>query len=190
MSIQDTHRILALDAASIKIPRRGGQNGHLGIVLTATQYALVIQFPFVCPTNPVHTPTIPLCKTPSDEKALIREHTTQRQQYDECRNIASALRNQLLTEFEDTSLSPLKNAFTGYLGATTLTLLSNLYGNCARISSTDLADNDKNLGEPCNSGKPLKNLYMRLNKCVDYTTASGEPITAGQVICIAYGLFT
>ena len=40
-SIRDTHRLLTVNAASIKSPCGEGQNGHLRIVLTTTQYALV-----------------------------------------------------------------------------------------------------------------------------------------------------
>ena len=52
MSIQDTYRLLTANTTSIEIPVGGGQNGHLGIVLTATQYALVSQVPFIRPTDP------------------------------------------------------------------------------------------------------------------------------------------
>ena len=54
--------------------------------------------------------------------------------------------------------------------------------------ATDLAKNDKNLREPCNPEEPLKSLYKRLNECVDYTTAAGEPISEVQFVHIAYGL--
>ena len=78
----------------------------------------------------------------------------------------------------------------GYSRATTLTIVIHLYVNYARIFATDLADNDKNLREPCNSDEPLKSLYTRLNECDDYATAVGEPIIEGQVIHIAYSLVT
>ena len=41
-----------------KIPHGGGQNGHLGLVLMAAQYAIVSLDPFVCPNDPSQTPTI------------------------------------------------------------------------------------------------------------------------------------
>ena len=90
--------------------------------------------------------------------------------------------------FEDTYLSPLKNAFTGYSRATTLSLISHLYVHYAQISATELAKNDMNLWETYNSDEPLEILHTRLNGCVDYTTAVGEPITEGQVVRISYGL--
>ena len=69
-----------------------------------------------------------------------------------------------------------------------LTLLSNLYAHYAQILVTYLAENNRKLQETYNPDEPLEILYTKLNKCVDYATAAGEPITEGQVIQISYGL--
>ena len=132
-----------------------------------TQYALVSQVPLIRPNNLVRTLAIPEWTTPFEKKALICDHTEQRQQYNEFCNVGAALRNHLLTSFEDTYISPLKNAFAGYSRATTLTLLIHLYGNYARILTTHLAENDKNLMETYNTDKPLESLYMILNEYLD-----------------------
>ena len=57
-----------------------------------------------------------------------------------------------------------------------------------RILATYLAKNNKNLREAYNTDEPLESLYTRIDECVDYTTAGGEPITGGQVVRIAYRL--
>ena len=69
-------------------------------------------------------------------------------------------------------------------------LLIYLYNNYVRISATDLAKNNKNLREPYNLDEPPKSLYTRLNECVNYATAAGEPINEGQVVRIAHGFVT
>ena len=125
-----------MNVASIKSPCSSSRNGHLGILLTATQYALVSQVPLVRLTDTGCTTTIPEWATPFNEKALLREHAKQRKQYNECCNVNAALCNQLLTVFGDTYLSPLKNTFTGYSVATMLRLLSHLYDHYARILAT------------------------------------------------------
>ena len=101
-SIQDNHRLLTANVVSIKSPCGRGQNGHLGIVVTATQYALVCQVPFVCLTENGCTPKFPLCKTSFDKKALLCKNTKQRQQYNKCCNVNAALHNQILTAFDNT----------------------------------------------------------------------------------------
>ena len=56
-SIRDTHRLINAKSKLIESPHGGGHNGHLRIVLTATQYTLVIQVPFFFPANSVQTLT-------------------------------------------------------------------------------------------------------------------------------------
>ena len=149
-SIRDTHFLLAANAASIDSSSDRGQNGHLRIFLMTMKYALVSQVSFVRPADPGCTPNIPEWMTPFEEKALLREHSGHHRQYGKYRNVDAALHNQLITSFEDTYLSSLKTAFTGYSGATALTLLSHLYVHYARILATDLADNDKKIREAYN----------------------------------------
>ena len=157
-SIQDTHCLLTADTASTKSPCGGGHNSHLGLVLNMTQYALVSIYPFIRPTNPGRTPRIPSWTILFDKKALLYEHAKQRQQYDECHNVDTALCNQLLKSFEDTYLPPLKNAFAGYSRSTTLNLLSHLYAHYAKILATDLAENDRKLRDTYNTDEPLESL--------------------------------
>ena len=125
---------------------------------------------------------------PFDEKKLILEHVGLCQQYDECCSINAALRNQLHRDFEDTCLTPLNNAFTGYSGTTTIPLPSHIYVHYTSILATDLAVNNQKLRQPFNPNEPLESLYMRLNKCVDYATQAGDPVTKGKVIHISYSL--
>ena len=155
-SIRDTYCLLTVNVASIKSSHGRGQKSHLGLILTTTQYALIYQVPFFCSNDPGHTPNIPLWTTPFDEKALLCKHTKQPRQYDGCRNVDAALRNQLLTAFDNTYLSLLKNAFTGYSGATMIQLLIHLYAHSTKILATDLAENEKKLREAYNPDKPLK----------------------------------
>ena len=73
-SIRDTYRLLTANAASIESPFGGGQNGHLGLVLTTTKYALFSQDPFIRPAEPSCTPHIPAWTNPFDKKAFLCEH--------------------------------------------------------------------------------------------------------------------
>ena len=106
VSIRDTHRLLTANAASIESSCSRGQNCHLGLILTTTQYALVFRDPFIFPTYPGCTPHFLAWKNPFNKKALLHKHAKKRQQCDECHNFDAALRNKLLAAFEDTYLSP------------------------------------------------------------------------------------
>ena len=68
-----------------------------------------------------------------------------------------------MTAFDNTYLLPLKNASTGYSGATSLKPLIHLYAHYTRILATDLAGNDKKPREAYNPNQPTESLYRRLN---------------------------
>ena len=102
--------------------------------------------------------------------------------------VENDLCNKILKVFDDMYLYPLKNAFTGYSSIPTLNLIIHIYGHYARISATNLVENDNHLREPFNPNEPLESLYTRLNKCVDYATTASKLITKVQLVLIAYGI--
>ena len=57
----------------------------------------------------------------------------------------AALRDQLLTAFEDTYFSPLKYPFTGYSVIPMLQLIGHFYGHYSRISDMSLTANKSKL---------------------------------------------
>ena len=83
--------------------------------------------------------------------------------YNECRNVDTDLKNQLVWSFNEPYISTLKNVYTGYVMKSTMELITNLYENYARISSTDVAANNKIIRSPYNVEEPLKSLSKRLN---------------------------
>ena len=61
-------------------------------------------------------------------------------------------------------------------------MLIHIYGQYTSISATDLAEKDINLREALNPDEALESLYTRINKCLYYVTAAGEPVREGQVV--------
>ena len=48
--------------------------------------------------------------------------------------------------------------------------------------------NDEILRASYNTEEPLESLIKRLNKCADFATASGEPVSETQLVRITYGM--
>ena len=180
-AIWDNHRLLTESAVSIKSPHGGGQNRHLGIVLTAKQYALISPVPFVRPTEPGQTPTIPAWIAPFDEKNTTRNTRN---------NIVNMMSAEICTPPSATNSShhskmptspPPKHVFTGYVEIQTLQIIGYLYGHCAHIFATEPTANNTKLQYPYNPDRILGSLYTRLNGCFKYSTSAGEPVTEGQL---------
>ena len=68
----------------------------------------------------------------------------------------SALKNELLAAFDDSYLATLKNEYTSYTTSSTTELIDHLYKHCARISLTNMEENDKRLRASYNAEEPLK----------------------------------
>ena len=114
-SMQETNLIVMMNVPSIECPYGEVQNGYHGLVLINSQYALISTIIFSPLTNPGWSPSIPAWTSPFKDKRLIRDLNKIFFKYDECQAVESALHHQLLKIFEDTYLTPLKNAFMGYL---------------------------------------------------------------------------
>ena len=181
-AIKYTHSLLTKNSLSIESPLGRGKNGHLGLVLMETQFELVRPVPFVLTTNPDRTPTILAWTSPFNDNKILREIKEHCHKYKKCQTMDSALCNQLLTVFGKTYFYPLNHALKGYSTITKLQLIGHLYGHYARISATNLTENEPKLWELYNPDKQLKIIYTSINKCVKYSMAVGKPITEVQLV--------
>ena len=110
---------------------------------------------FVFPPNPGLSAQVPSWTPSTEKKRITRDHVKQRRLYDKYRTVDSALKNQLLTDFDNPYLATLKNESTGYTTRSTMDLLNHLYQHCAHISSTNMAENDKRVRASYNAEEPL-----------------------------------
>ena len=142
-AIKDTHQLLTANAVSVECDLGGGQNGYLSLILPPKQYPCVSRTAFVLPSNPGKTAHVPAWTAPTEEKRVLCKHTEYIRLYDEYRTFDAALKNQLLTVFDDPYMSTLKNGYTGYAKRSTMDLITHLYKKYARISPLYMAANDE-----------------------------------------------
>ena len=102
--------------------------------------------------------------------------------------VDTALKNQLVSVFEDAYLEKVKNAYTGYATKMTLALLNHLYSNSALHSAMNMVASNEKIRSRYNTEKPLKGLIERLNECADFATAAGKTVTETKIVCIDYRL--
>ena len=70
-SIKEFHQLLTTNAVLVEIDLSGGKNGYLGIFLPPEQYGCIANTPFVRPSDPGRTSTIPEWTPPGEEKCLL-----------------------------------------------------------------------------------------------------------------------
>ena len=108
--------------------------------------------------------------------------------HDKCRTVDTALKNQLVSSFDNPYISMMKNAYTGCAIKTTMELIQHLYKNYAQISATDIAENNKRLRAPYNAEDLIESLVRGINECANFYTAARETVSQTQIVRIVYGL--
>ena len=96
----------------------------------------------------------------------------------------------MLAVFGNPYLATLKKKYTGYATRSTMDLIAHIYEHYGRISSTDMAANEKRLRSSYSAEEPLESLIEKLNECTDLATTASEPVLETQLVHIEYGLVT
>ena len=99
-----------------------------------------------------------------------------------------SLNNHLLAVFNKTYLANLKKNYTSYATRSTIDLISPHCEHYVSISLTDMEANHERIRASYNSEELLESLLERINKCVNFATASSEPVSETQLVNIAYRL--
>ena len=86
---------LKANATSIRTTLGGGNHGYLGLILSPSAYATITTTPFQESNYPGQHPTIPAGTNATNTSAIICHHTEDLKQWHECKNIITALKNQL-----------------------------------------------------------------------------------------------
>ena len=130
----------------------GGRHGHLGLVLSPEEYALVSDTPYVAPEHPGN---FELARNTAHEVAI-----TQREAYyenlrvfRESVEVHKALVKQIVAAIDDEFLEELKDDETNDISKSIPEILSYLFENFAEVSSADVKREEEK----------IKNYYWDIN---------------------------
>ena len=167
----------------------GATLGHLGLLLTAAEYATVSNTPFARPANPGLTANIPQGATAAQTGHLVRTHQVLKHTFDTCANVETALKQQIIHAVQNAYISALENEHTGYHAVTAKNMIDHLFSTCGQISNDAIEDNDKKFKKPFDIDEPIENLWTRIKQCVQFAAQGQTPYTAEQILRNAKRLF-
>ena len=75
---------------------------------------------------------------------------------------------------------------TGYVGITTLQMLTHLYDNYGIITAVDIENNDEEMRIPYNPALPIESLFHQIEVAVEFAEAVKRPYEKAQVVSRAY----
>ncbi len=187
-SIAALHLQLNANAASVQSHLGNGVLGLLYLTISPAVYATLSAVPFVPPVNPGPTPIIPdrsTVPTTTTIRARFVEETDIFKQYS---TTDKALKQLLVGAVDEMFIRSLQTKYLGYLNVSTRQILDHLYAQYARISASDLQDNDVTFKKPYDPNLPIETLFDQIENCIDFAAAGLSPYSTEQVTNNAYQL--
>ena len=173
---------LYANARSVHSTRGGGQNGHLGLIMTVEEYSLRTHgVHFTQATHPGDRPTHVGFATPVEidganktYEALLLEFKTNHQ-------VADSLKAQLLAAIDPTYTKFLEDEMFGYADVSPLEILVHLKTTYGLLKADERGSIRDGLRAPWNPDDPIEDIWTRTNEIVR-ALARSEPVPESAII--------
>ena len=162
----------------------GGANGHLGLVLTPTEYANVSAVNYVRPVHPGAL-VIPGGTTQHEANRLRDDHKEAVRLYREVVHVEKALIKQLGQALPEAYLKSFRNVNTNSITTPLPTILAHLFNIYGAIEPEELYDLEQNIrAKVYDICEPLVIMFNEIEELQDIATASSNAFTDKQMINI------
>jgi hypothetical protein len=174
-TIKELH--LKLNENSVKVHSNlgNGSLGYLGVTVSPDIYNTLSATPFVAPLNPGNAPVFPEgSQGPqiANIRTVFTDATAAFNKYNAVCNAISAL---IIEAIDPMYLATLRLPYVGLGSRTPLELLSHLYANYAKITTSDLDKNDATMKLPCDVNLPIESLFKQIDDAIEYASAGQVP---------------
>ena len=177
---------LQANAQSVHSNLGGGANGHLGLIMTPTQYAIHSTTPYVRPTHP-GTLTIPGGTTRLVAEEMERNHAESLRVFHEVRGVEQALIQQLVTAIDNKYLIAFKNRATGQFNGTLVDVIQHLRTTYGKISPAQLITYETEVTTMTyDPTTPIDLVFSKIDDLLMYGEFANCPFTATQAITKGY----
>jgi hypothetical protein len=179
---------LKTNALSVHSNLGGAQHGHLGLLMTNAQYALVSDTPYERPEHPgvLH---IPHNATRVASDALKRTYDENLRVFHEVRGVEQALIQQIVTAVEEQYIIAMKNRDTGQFTGDIRQIFTYLQNTYGKISPSQLSQFEKEISEMhYDPVTPVDNIFNKIEDLLEYGDLAHCPFSQPQAIAKAYNL--
>ena len=172
----------------------GGNYGHLGLVVPATDYQLVSVVPFIRPNNPGDfvIPQHPVAgqNYTADEIKVMKDiHDDQLREYHTVQQVENALKQYIVEAVQPDYLLDLRNPLTGKLEGTVVYLMTQLFATYAKITAQSVLEKHTALiNTNYDPYSPISKIFAKAQEYQKYASAFGDRITAKQLMTIVYNI--
>ena len=178
---------LKANARSVRTSLGGGSHGCLGLLLSPAQYTTIAHTtPFIYPIHPGPL-NVPAFQLPHVTQQITSQHSENIRIFNECGNVAQALRKQVVAAIDPAYLAVIKNRQTNTITLRLHEIIDFLFRNFGRVTPANLADAEQQLlAWSFDPNLPIVLLYNKIDDLMDLANAAGSPYSAQQIINLAY----
>jgi hypothetical protein len=179
---------LKTNALSVHSNLGGAAHGHLGLLMTDAQYALVSDTPYERPEHPgvLH---IPHNATRVASDALKRTYDELLRVFHEVRGVEQALIQQIVTAVDEQYIIAMKNRDTGQFTGDIRQIFTYLQNTYGKISPSQLSQFEKEVAEMhYDPVTPVDNIFNKIEDLLEYGDLANCPFSQPQAISKAYNL--
>eukprot|EP00957_Ditylum_brightwellii_P074028 5625006-Ditylum_brightwellii.AAC.1 len=177
------------NAATIDLTVRGGEHGHLILVLIGQCYLQLMWVNFAQSNNlGLNLVLLQAFMESVELENLCTTDCLQLATYQKYHNTDKALHNLFLATVNDKYTKVSKQNPVGYTHRTMFEVLHHLYGNYVHITPAILQASYAAMNQPYNPSLWIEDLFDQVNVAQDLTTANGIGYSELQLISIAYAL--
>jgi uncharacterized phage-associated protein len=179
---------LKSNALSVHSNLGGGAHGHLGLLMTNAQYALISDAPYERPEHPgvLH---IPHAATRVASDALKRTYDENLRVFHEVRGVEQALIQQIVTAVDEQYITAVKNRETGQFTGDIRQIFTYLLNTYGKISPSQLSEFEKEVTNMhYDPVSPVDNIFNKIEDLLEYGDLANCPFSQPQAIGKAYNL--
>ena len=185
-AINSRHRVLKQNASSVTTTLAGGNHGLLALVLSAADYTQLTQAVWIEPINPGMRPVIPAASNRVAQENITSQWKNESENYKLVQDVREALKNQILSAFDDEYLEDLKDPDTGYANITPLQMLEHLYGDYGELTQQDISENRNSIKTDYDPTTTMVSYFHNIREIRNIATRAGNPISDSDLLAELY----
>ena len=172
---------LKANAGKVQCELGGGNNGHLGLILSDAEYALVSPIAYVRPIHP--GAVIPVGTTQIQNTNLRAQYNENLRLFREANAVEEALLKQLTDALPPHYLKRYRNHHSNKIDTPIRNILTELFQTYGAITEEQLAEKEATLrAHVFDITQPLVELYNAVEELQEIATASHSPFTDRQMV--------
>jgi hypothetical protein len=142
--------------------------------------------PFVAPTNPGRTETIPADSPPEARAMLERNHAAKAKEFQAYNTLQLSLNQQMIKTFDSLYPQGLEDDVVAFSNVSARQMMVFLFDTYGGIIQNDLVDNNKKLAEPFDPAQFIESFSGTIQNAVYNADAGHAPFGVNKIFAQTY----